>query len=317
MISLPNKPKITKIQDNKSVFQIEPLYPGYGVTIGNSIRRVLFSSLSGAAITKIKIKGAQHEFSTLPGVLEDIITIMLNLKQIRFKFFAEEPQKAFLKIKGEKEVKASDFKLPSQIEIINKSAHIATLSTKSANLEIEIQVEQGIGYSPKEFRKEEKLAVGEIALDSIFTPIVAVNYKVENMRVGERTDYDRLFLEIETDGTMAPEQAFLTASEILLNHFSVFVDDFNTTSKDKKKSSEKNKSESKNVEQEDVLKTKVEDLKLSNRTLNALINNNIKTVAGIVKKKEDSILQLEGMGEKGLKEIKKEIKKIGLELKEN
>lgn len=208
------------------MFEIEVLYPGYGVTVGNALRRVLISSLPGAAATQAKIKGVSHEFSTIPGVLEDVIMIMMNLKQLRFKLFTQEPQKATLKIKGEKEVKGSDFNLPSQVELVNKDCHIATLTTKSAELEIEIQIEKGVGYSSRESRKEEKLEIGAIALDAIFTPIKKVSYKVENMRVGERTDYDRLFLEIETDGIISPEEAIFQASEILLNHFSLLTDAF-------------------------------------------------------------------------------------------
>jgi len=306
MISLPKKPTIIEKKGNKAVFEIEALYPGYGVTLGNSLRRVLLSSLSGAAITQVKIKGVQHEFSTIPGVLEDVITIMLNLKQLRFKLFSEEPQKSTLKVKGEKTVKGSDFKLPSQVEMINKTAPIATLTSKSAELEMEIRIEKGIGYSPRELRKKEKLEIGEIPLDAIFTPVRRVSYRIENMRVGERTDFDRLFLEVETDGTISPEEAFSQASEILLKHFSLMAESF--------KKIEQPKIEPTAVK-EDLLKTNVEDLKFSTRTLNALIKNKIKTVGGILRKSEESLLDLEGMGEKGVKEIKKKLKKLDLELK--
>jgi len=222
MLSLPNPPKIVKKENNKAIFEIEGLYPGYGITLGNSLRRVLLSSLEGAAVTQMKIKGISHEFSTIPGVLEDVITIMLNLKQLRFKLFTPEPQKATLKAKGEKEVKSADFLLPAQVELINKNCHIATLTSKSAELEIEIQIEKGMGYSSRDSRQKEKLEIGAIPLDAIFTPIKRVSYKIENMRVGERTDFDRLFLEIETDGTIAPEEAVLQACEILVKHFSLF-----------------------------------------------------------------------------------------------
>jgi DNA-directed RNA polymerase subunit alpha len=225
MIPLPSKPKIIKKEKNKATFEIEALYPGYGVTIGNSLRRVLLSSLEGAAITKMKIKGVPHEFSTIPGVLEDVITIMLNLKQLRFKIFSNEPQKAFLKVKGEKEIRGKDFELPAQLELVNKDHYIATLSDKKAELEMEITVEKGIGYLPREERKKEKEA-GVILLDAIFTPIERVAFRVENMRVGERTDFDRLFLEIETDGTILPEEALSQACEILANHFSLIGQTF-------------------------------------------------------------------------------------------
>jgi len=239
MIHLPLSPKIIKEEKNRAIFEIEELYPGYGVTIGNSLRRVLFSSLPGAAITQVKIKGVQHEFSTIPGVLEDVISIILNLKQLRFKLFSEEPQKATLKVKGEREVKADDFKLPSQVELVNKDAHIATLTNKSASLEMEVLIERGVGYQSRELRRksksQEKLEIGVIPLDAIFSPVKKVSFKVENMRVGKRTDFDRLFLEIETDGAISPKEAFFQANEILLSHFNLFASVFG----DKKESPEK------------------------------------------------------------------------------
>jgi len=307
-LPLPLSPKIIEKQGSRAVFEIEALYPGYGVTIGNALRRTLLSSLPGAAITQVKIKGAQHEFSTIPGVMEDVINILLNLKQLRFKLFTEEPQIATLKVKGEKTVKAGDFQLPAQVELINKDFPIATLTEKKADLEIEIQIERGLGYEPVERRKKEKLPIGIIAIDSIFTPIRRVSYHVENMRVGERTDFDRLKVEIETDGTLLPEEAFSKASEILVKHFSLFSEAF-------KAEEIKPPKKEKAVLPEDVTKIKIEDLKISTRTLNALVKNNIKTVGGIMKKNEKSILSLEGMGEKGLKEIKKIFKKLGLELR--
>lgn len=233
MISLPLQPKIIKKEGkNKATFEIEALYPSYGVTIGNCLRRVLLSSLPGAAVTQVKIKGVQHEFSTISGVLEDVINIMLNLKQLRFKIYSNEPQKATLKQKGEKEIKGSDFKLPAQVELVNPDNHIATLTQKSAELEMEILIEKGLGYESRESRKKpsshtkEKLEIGTIPLDAIFTPMKKVGFRVENMRVGERTDFDRLFLEIDTDGTISPEDAFFQANEILLNHFSLFSQAF-------------------------------------------------------------------------------------------
>ena len=195
MISLPKPPKVISKKDNWAKFEIEALSPGYGITIGNALRRVLLSSLPGAAVTQVKIKGAQHEYSAMSGVLEDVITIVSNLKQLKFKIYSEEPQKASLKVKGEKEVKGSDFKLPSQVELANKSAHIATLTNNKAEIDMEIQIEKGIGYEPVEKRKKQgKLEIGVIPIDAIFTPVERVSYKVENMRVGERTDFNRLFL---------------------------------------------------------------------------------------------------------------------------
>lgn len=234
MILLPKPAKIISKKENQARFEIEALYPGYGVTIGNSLRRVLLSSLPGAAVTQVKIKGVQHEFSTIKGVLEDVVIIMMNLKQMRFKMYSDEPQKAALKVKGEKEVKGSDFKLPAQVELVNKSCHIATLTDKKAELDMEIQIEKGIGYEPAERRKKEgKLEIGVIPIDAIFTPIKRVSYKVENMRVGERTDFDRLYLDIETDKTITPEEAFSQATDILVKHFSLFAESFKVLAKKK------------------------------------------------------------------------------------
>jgi len=256
MISLPLKPKIVEKKGNWARFEIEALYPGYGVTIGNSLRRVLLSSLSGAAVTQMKIKGVPHEFSTIPGVLEDIILIMQNLKQLRFKIYSKEPQKGYLKIKGERKVKGSDFKLPSQVELVNKNCHVATLTTKSAELEIEIQIEKGIGYVPQKARKKEKLEIGAIVLDAIFTPVKRVSFRVENMRVGKRTDFDRLFLEIETDGTLTPQEAFYQASEILVDHFSLITEVFKAEETKKIEKKVKAKKKSKTTGKKDEKKKK-------------------------------------------------------------
>jgi len=224
MIPLPQPTKIIESKQSRGVFVIEGLYPGYGITMGNSLRRVLLSSLEGAAVTQVKIKGVEHEFSTLPGVLEDVIMILLNLKQMRLRLHSEEPQIATLKVKGEKEVKASDFKFPASLELANDDLSIAHLTEKSAELEIEIQVEKGIGYVPAEERKREKQEIGSIALDAIFTPVRKVSSKVENMRVGERTDFNRLTLEVETDSTLTPEEAFYQASNILVKQLEAIKD---------------------------------------------------------------------------------------------
>jgi DNA-directed RNA polymerase subunit alpha len=226
MIPLFSKPKVISEKENQAVFEIESLYPGYGVTIGNSLRRVLLSSLPGAAITKMKIKGVPHEFSTIPGVFEDVIQIMLNLKKLRFKVFSDEPQQAILKAKGENDVKGKDFQMSSQLELMNKNEHIASLTDKKADLEIEIEVEKGIGYVSRENRKRGKLGIGEILLDAIYTPVKRVGYQVESMRVGERTDFDKLIMEVQTDGTITPQTAVSQAAQILLDHFSLINQSF-------------------------------------------------------------------------------------------
>ncbi len=289
------------------------MYPGYGVTVGNALRRVLLSSLQGAAITEVKIKGAPHEFSTMPGVLEDTIMILLNIKNLRFKIFEGESQKVQLSVKGDNDVTGKDFKCPSQIKLVNPELHIATITDKKTELEIEITVEKGIGYVPKDQFKRPagspKPEIGAIAVDAIFTPIRNVNFQVENMRVGDRTDFDKLSLEIETDGTITPEEAFYEACDILMKHFNVIFQG--------KVGEEKVEAVAEKVAEgeTDVAKLLVEDLKLTGRTLNALVNNGIKTVGGITKKSEKSLSELEGMGDKALSEIKRKLKKLGLELK--
>lgn len=219
MIPFPKPVVIKEEKGNKGAFEIEELYPGYGATIGNSLRRVLLSSLEGAAVTQAKIKGVAHEFSTIPGIAEDIITIMLNLKQMRFKMYGTEPQVATLKIKGEKEIRGSDFKLPSQVELINKDIVIAHRTEKAGEFEMELQIERGIGYVPVSESKKEKSEIGTLPIDGIFTPVQNVSFKVEHMRVGEKTDFDRVILEVETDGTTRPARAVQTAIEILQKHF--------------------------------------------------------------------------------------------------
>ena len=221
MISLSKATKVIEKSATKGTFEIEGLYPGYGVTIGNSLRRVLLSSLEGAAVTQVKIKGVSHEFSTIPGVLEDVLSILLNLKQLRFVIVGLEPQTATLKIKGEKKIKASDFKLPSQVELANKDLHIATVTDKKTEFDLEIVIEKGVGYVSSEARQRGKQEIGTMSLDAIFTPVQRVSYSVKNMRVGERTDFDRLTLEIETDGTIDPEAALAQAANILVEQFRI------------------------------------------------------------------------------------------------
>lgn len=204
---------------NVGLFHIEGLYTGYGVTLGNSLRRVLLSSLPGAAITQIKIKGVDHEFSVLPGMVEDIVEFSLNLKKVRFHFFADEPQVLTLHVKGEKDVTAGDIDSTTFVKVINEDLHLATLSKKTADLDLEITVEKGLGYVPSESRKLERLPVGTIVLDAVFSPVVRVTFSVENMRVGDRTDYNKLILEIETDGSITPSEAFHKADSILKDHF--------------------------------------------------------------------------------------------------
>ncbi|MDP3883180.1 MAG: DNA-directed RNA polymerase subunit alpha [Candidatus Staskawiczbacteria bacterium] len=336
MISLPLPPKVTQKKKNQASFEVEGLYPGYGVTIGNALRRVLLTSLEGAAITEVKIKGAPHEFSTIQGILEDTIMILLNLKNLRFKIFSPSggsPEggegssyKIELKKKGEGAVTGSAFKCPSQVKLVNPDLHIATITDKKTELEIEIEVQKGTGYVQKDQLKTKKAEIGAIAVDAIFTPIKNVNFQVENMRVGDRTDFDRLSLEIETDGTITPEEAFFQACDILIKHFNIIFSvqgarlparQEPALSGEGAKTSTKDKETLEKTEEADVAKVLVEDMKLTGRTLNALANNGIKTAGGIVKRSEKSLMELEGMGEKSMSEIKRKIKKLGLEFKGN
>lgn len=221
MIQLPTEPKTISKTGHQAVFEIGPLYPGYGITIGNTLRRVLISSLEGAAITSVKIKGVDHEFSAIPGVLEDVIEIILNLKKIRFKAFKDEPILLTLHSKGEGAITAKDIELTADAEISDPDQHIATITDKKTELDMELTVEKGIGYVPAEQRQKEKLGVGKIAIDGIFTPVKNVNFTVENIRVGQRTDYNKVLLDIETDGTISPEEALKQASHILVEHFNI------------------------------------------------------------------------------------------------
>jgi len=312
MINLPQKPNIIKNDGNRTVFEIENLYPGYGVTLGNALRRVLLSSLPGAAIVSVKIKGAHHEFSTIPHVAEDVIEIILNLRQVRFKKYIDEPVKLILSVKGEKEIKAGDIKTTSDIDIINKEAPIATLTDKKAELEIEIEIASGLGFMPVESKKKDKQDIGMIAIDALFSPIRKVNFEVENMRVGDRTDYNRLRFDIETDGSTTAEEAFAKACEILVEQFMALTREEQIKDESVDNSEAKENAES----NDDPLKIKVEDLKLSTRTITSLTEGGIKTVGGLVKKTEGSLRELDGIGDKGIAEIKKALKKLGLGLKE-
>ncbi len=221
MIQLPSEPKLVSKTGSRAVFEIGPLYPGYGMTIGNTLRRVLISSLEGAAITSVKIKGVDHEFSAIEGILEDVIEIILNLKKVRLKLFKDEPVTLMLHAKGEGVVTASAIEENADVEIVNGDQHIATITNKKTELEMEITLERGIGYVPVEQRQKEKLTVGKIAIDGIFTPIRNVNFTVENIRVGQRTDYNKVLLDVETDGSVSPEESLKKASDILVEHFAI------------------------------------------------------------------------------------------------
>jgi len=246
-------------------------------------------------------------------VAEDVIEIILNLRQVRFRKFVDEPVKLYLSVKGEKTVTAGDIKTTSDIEVINKEAPIATLTDKKAELEIEIEVASGLGFVPVESRKKDKLEIGVIAVDALFSPVRKVNFEVENMRVGDRTDYNRLRFDIETDGSTTAEEAFKKAGEILVEQFkSLVAEEVGEGAGAKPEEAPEGEADS-----EEATKTKIEDLKLSTRTVTSLTEGGIKSVAGLIKKSEASLKELEGMGDKGIAEIEKALKKLKLSLKED
>ena len=334
-IIMPSRPRVVLEEGNKGVFEIDGLYPGYGHTLGNSLRRIILSSLSGASITSIKIDGVSHEFQTMDGIKEDVIVIILNLKKTCFKMISDEPQMVALSIKGPKEVLARDIKTGGQVEILNPELHIAEVTGK-VNLNIEMKIEKGLGFISKEAFQKEKVDVGTIAVDAIFSPIRRVAYEVENMRVGDKTNHNRLRISIETDGTLTAREALSVSIEIMINQLKAIIDfkepeELPTevgvstkVGKDKEEETE-DKKPARHASQGDaggggdfvdVLKTRADSLDLSTRTLNALTAANIRTLGGLARKKREDLLEIEGIGEKGVAEIKKVFNKFGLNLKE-
>lgn len=222
-IILPSKPKIISESETSGMYEIDGLYPGYGHTLGNSLRRIILSSIPGAAITSVKIDGVPHEFSTKDGVKEDVIMILLNLKKVRFFLPTSEPQTVSIKAKGVNTITAGDIKTSSEVKILNKEQHIATITDKGAELDIEMTVAKGLGYVPKEVLQKEKVVVGSISMDAMFTPVRRVNYEVEGMRVGDRTDYNRLKISLETDGTVTPHDVLEDSIRIMIQQLKAIV----------------------------------------------------------------------------------------------
>lgn len=315
-IVLPSKPRIVREDASTGTYEIDGLYPGYGHTLGNSLRRIILSSLPGAAITMVKIKGAEHEFSTIAGVKEDVIAILLNLKKIRIKLVTQEAQTIRLSIKGAKTVTAGDIEKSGQVEILNPEAYIATLTEKSAELDIEMTIEHGLGYVPREMHKKEKMDIGTIALDAIFTPIRRASYEVENMRVGDRTDFNRLRLFIDTDGTVAPREALEYSISVMINQLKAVIG-FQEQVSDKDAVDLESGHESKDKKEIDpeALKNRIESLGVSARTLNALSNAGIRTVGGLARKRRSDLDEIEGIGDKGVQEIIDAMQTIGIYLK--
>ena len=302
--------EITDVSPDKTYgkFVVAPLERGYATTLGNSLRRVMLSSLPGSAITSVKIDGVLHEFSTVEGVAEDVVEIILNLKKVVFKNHSDSPKTVYIQAEGEKEVTAEDIICGSDIEVLNPQAHIASLMN-GAKLNISMVVENGRGYNSVEKNKKEDMPIGTIPIDSIFSPARRVNFNVENTRVGNVTDYDKLTVEVWTNGTISPEEAVSLASKILNDHFQLFID-----------LNENLKTVSLMVEREESVKEKVlemsiEELELSVRSNNCLRRADIHTVEQLVNKTEDEMAKVRNLGKKSLNEIKKRLAEMGLSLR--
>ena len=296
--------KINTIKEEKNVgvYSFEPLPTGFGYTLANALRRVLLSSIGGAAATQVKINGVAHQFTTLPGVKEDIVEITLNLKKIRFKSHSSEPIVVTLNKKGPGKVTAKDIELTSDVEIMNKDQHIATLADAKSKLEMEIVVEQGIGYSPMEERQTSK--VGIIILDALFSPIVSANYEIEPTRFGGRTDLDKITLTVETDGSISPAEAVKESARILKEYY-IEIEKWNQSYAQEE---EKEKPRAKIKINEDF---SVEDLPLQTRTINALKKSKINTLQDLAKKTNEELEDIKNIGEKSLQEIKDLLEKEG------
>lgn len=321
IITVPQPPQRTEIDEKTTTFSIPGCYPGYGTTLGNALRRVLLSSLKGSAITSVKIKGATHEFSAVDGVAEDVVQIILNLKKVRFIMHEDEPVTIALSVKGEKEVTAADFKTSSAIEVVNTDHHIATVTDKKVTLDLECTVEKGLGYVPVDQQERDDKEIGMIAIDAIYTPVRRVNFTVENMRVGKRTDYEKVTLEIETDGSLSPDDAFARAATILVEQFSAMRTVIDARDAKEEIEKEKNKvlKEQEENRQEEAPVAEVQEMPeaisgVSTRTMNILETNDLVAPQKIAALTEDELNELDGMGDKGIKEIKKAIGDLGLTL---
>jgi DNA-directed RNA polymerase subunit alpha len=313
-VTLPSKPRVVAEEKFQGIYEIDGLFPGYGHTLGNSLRRIILASLPGAAVTQVKIDGVQHEFSTISGVREDVITILLNLKRVRFQLHGDEPMTVTLKKSALGMVTAADITCPSQVEVLNPEQHLAEITAKGTALDMEIRIERGLGYVAREVHQRDKVEIGTIALDAVFTPIRRANYEVENMRVGDRTDFNRLRISIETDGTITPREALEKSIEIMIHQLKAvigFQDQVSHTP-----ATETPATPAVEVVDTEVLKTRIETLELTSRTLQALETASIRTVGGLVRKKKDDILALDGIGPKGVEEIVNLLGDMGLSLAE-
>ncbi len=293
-------------ETNYAKFVCEPLERGYGVTIGNSLRRILLSSLPGAAITSVKIEGVVHEFSTIQNVVEDVPEIIVNLKMVRLKLHENEEKTIRIDVKGEGEVKAGDIITDSSVEVLNPDLHIATLS-EGAHLQMEMTVDMGRGYNSAEKNKKENMPLGVLPIDSIYTPVKKVNYAVENTRVGQNIDYDKLTIELWTDGSLAPYEALSLAAKVMTSHLELFID-LSETAKNTQVMIEKEENK-----KEKVLEMSIEDLELSVRSFNCLKRAGISTVEDITNMTESELMKVRNLGKKSLDEVTFKIHSLGLD----
>ncbi len=293
-------------ETNYAKFVCEPLERGYGVTIGNSLRRILLSSLPGAAITSVKIEGVVHEFSTIPNVVEDVPEIIVNLKMVRLKLHENEEKTIRIDVKGEGEVKAGDIITDSSVEVLNPDLHIATLS-EGAHLQMEMTVDMGRGYNSAEKNKKENQPLGVLPIDSIYTPVKKVNYAVENTRVGQNIDYDKLTIELWTDGSLAPYEALSLAAKVMTGHLELFID-LSETAKNTQVMIEKEENK-----KEKVLEMSIEDLELSVRSFNCLKRAGISTVEDITNMTEPEMMKVRNLGKKSLDEVTAKLHSLGLD----
>ncbi len=311
-ITLPSKPRVVSESETEGIYEIDGLYPGYGHTLGNSLRRIILSSLPGAAITSVKIDGVEHEFSTMAGVREDIVTLLLNLKKLRFEVLSGEAQKVTLNVKGPKKVTGADLTIPGQVRLLTPNSYLCELTDKTS-LDIECTVERGLGYVPRDLLKKERVEIGEISLDAAFSPIRRANYEVENMRVGDRTDFNRLRIMLETDGTLSPRSALEQSLEIMITQLKSIVGFREETLEQSQAPVAESMVPA--VDSSEALKTRIEDLELGSRTVAALEKANIRTVGGLARKKEQDLMEIEGLGPKSIQEIKRALANFGIVLK--
>ena len=305
------KPKVEIVelsQDGKyGKFIVEPLERGYGITVGNALRRILLSSLPGVAVTSVKIDGVLHEFSTIPGVKEDVTEIILSFKELSAQLDGDEPQTLIIDAQGEGVIKAGDIVCPPNVEILNKDLHILTME-KDAKLYMEINIDRGRGYVSAENNKDSNMPIGVIPVDSIYTPVEKVSYKVENTRVGQMTDYDKLLLEVWTNGSINPQEGVSLASKILVEHLNLFIDLTQHVS------SVEIMVEKEEDKKEKVLEMTIEELDLSVRSYNCLKRAGINTVEELTSKSEEDMMKVRNLGKKSLEEVERKLSELGLGL---